>query len=135
MRIKVKRRFFKADYTIGSLFINGHWVCDTMEPRCIDWSKEKKDPGKTAIPFGKYQLQLRFSKKFGKLMPYLENVPHFEGIMIHTGNFPKHTEGCILVGYNTVRGLVLKSRDAFNKIMEKIDYARKTKQKIEVEVA
>ena len=56
-------------------------------------------------------------------MPYLIEVPYFEGVMIHTGNFPNHTQGCILVGYNTVRGLVLKSREAFDKIMERIDYA------------
>ena len=123
MVIKVERKYKKKEYTIGSLSINGQWICDTLEPRCINWTWEEKIPGKTAIPEGTYRICVKRSSKFMRNMPYLEDVPHFDGVMIHTGNFPKHTEGCILVGYNTVRGLVLKSRDAFNKIMERIDYA------------
>ena len=134
MVIRVDRLYKKSEYTIGSLSINGQWICDTLEPHCIDWSKEKKIPKKTAIPEGCYRLAMRKSRKFGKMMPYLLDVPEFTDIMIHTGNFPKHTEGCILVGYNTVRGLVLKSRDAFEKIMEKIDYALSVKKEIFVKI-
>lgn len=121
--IKVERKYRKKEYTIGTLSINGQWICDTMEPHCINWQWEEKVPGKTAIPEGTYKIQMKRSPKFKKNMPYLIEVPHFEGVMIHTGNFPNHTQGCILVGYNTVRGLVLKSREAFDKIMERIDYA------------
>lgn len=134
MVIRVDRLYKKSEYTIGSLSINGQWICDTLEPHCIDWSKEKKTPKKTAVPEGCYRLVMKKSRKFGKIMPYLLDVPEFTDIMIHTGNFPKHTEGCILVGYNTVRGLVLKSRDAFEKIMEKIDYALSVKKEIFVKI-
>ena len=45
--IEVKRKYKKANYTIGALYINGQWICDTLEPRCIDWNKEKKWQGET----------------------------------------------------------------------------------------
>lgn len=134
MIIKVERLYKKENYTIGSLSINGQWICDTMEPHCIDWNKEKKIKGITAIPEGTYEVEMRKSRKFGKTMPFLKDVPHFTDVMIHTGNIPKHTQGCILVGFNTVRGLVLKSREAFEKIMEKMDYAIKHKKLIIVKV-
>lgn len=132
MIIKVDRLYKKENYTIGSLSINGQWICDTLEPHCIDWSKEKKVFGVTAIPEGTYEVEMKKSRKFGKIMPFLKDVPQFTDVMIHTGNFSKHTQGCILVGFNTVRGLVLKSRDAFEKIMEKLDYAIKNKKNIVV---
>lgn len=133
--IEVKRKYKKANYTIGALYINGQWICDTLEPRCIDWNKEKKVPGETAIPEGRYLIEMRRSPKFERRMPYLKNVPEFTNIMIHTGNTVKNTQGCIIVGYNTIRGLVLKSRQAFDKIMERIDYALKAKHQIVIVVS
>jgi len=130
MIICIIRKYMKENYTIGSLSINGQVICDTLEPHCIDWSKEKKVAGKTAIPTGTYELEMKYSPKFERKMPYLKNVPNFTGIMIHTGNTVKNTQGCIIVGYNTLKGVVLKSRTAFEKIEEKIYYALKTKQKI-----
>ena len=64
-------------------------------------------------------------------MPYLMNVPHFEGIMFHTGNTAERdSKGCILVGLENLRGVILRSKEAFNKIMEKMEYARKSNQNI-----
>ena len=76
------------------------YVCDSMEPHAIDWSTEKKVKGKTAIPCGEYDVEYRRSTKFKKQMPFLKNVPNFEGVMIHTGNRPCDSKGCILVGNN-----------------------------------
>jgi len=130
MEIIIKRIAKKADYTIGVMKINGSNVCDTLEPHCIDWSKDKKVKGKTAIPEGRYRVKMSMSRKFGKHMPYLMDVPNFNGVMIHQGNTPKNTQGCIIVGYNTIRGLVLKSRQAMEKIEEYLDTAAETKQEI-----
>lgn len=134
MEIKIERIAKKQDYTIGALSINRRWVCNTLEPHCIDWAAENKVAGKTAIPEGRYKVEMCFSPKFNRLMPYLVGVPHFSGVMIHQGNTPKNTQGCILVGSNTIRGLVLKSKAAMDKITAAIRYARGANQEIWCEI-
>lgn len=98
MEITVKRIYFRDTYTIGAIQVNGKYQMDTLEPRAINWQKEKKVAGLTAIPEGRYRVQIAYSKTFKRKMPYLQNVPNFVGIMIHTGNTAKNTRGCILVG-------------------------------------
>ena len=107
MNLILTRRIFLPNCTIGTLKIVADenpllsvYFCDTLEPTYRDLSKEKKVKGKTAIPYGRYKMEFRRSSKFGKLMPYLKAVPQFEGIMIHPGNSPRDTQGCILVGRN-----------------------------------
>ena len=48
------------------------------------------------IPAGTYPLKRTYSYKFKKLLPILENVPEREGIRIHRGTKPEHSQGCIL---------------------------------------
>ena len=48
------------------------------------------------IPAGTYPLKRTYSFKFKKQLPILENVPDREGIRIHRGTIPEHSEGCIL---------------------------------------
>ena len=107
MKIIVDRQHFLPNCTIGQITVQLDkapdtpiYVCDSMEPHAIDWSKEKKIMGKTAIPCGEYDVEYRRSTKFKKLMPFLKDVPNFEGVMIHTGNRPCDSKGCILVGNN-----------------------------------
>ena len=99
MEITVKRIYFRDTYTIGAIQVDGKYQMDTLEPRAINWQKEKKVAGLTAIPEGRYRVQIAYSKTFKRKMPYLMNVPNFVGIMIHTGNTAKNTRGCILVGH------------------------------------
>lgn len=129
MELKLKRIALKKEYTIGRLYIDGKYFCDTLEDTVRDLNKngkfdngEKKIAGLTAIPYGKYEVTLkvrspRYSKvqKYmdfcGGYMPRLLKVLDFEGILIHPGNTAKDTDGCVLVGKNTVVG---KLTDSFN---------------------
>ena len=57
------------------------------------------------IPAGTYPLNRTWSPKFKKLLPLVENVPDREGIRIHMGTKPEHSEGCILVEYACLANL------------------------------
>ena len=49
------------------------------------------------IPAGTYDLKKTWSPRFKKMMPEICNVPDREGIRIHCGTKPEHSQGCILV--------------------------------------
>jgi hypothetical protein len=117
MEIKVLRRYRAPKYTIGTMYVDGRRFSDTLEDRDRDKNRdgdlsdpgEKKVYAETAIPYGRYLVTLRHSPKFGRKLPYINNVPHFEGILIHRGNTPADSAGCILVGENKVVGQVINS--------------------------
>ena len=114
------RKVFAKDRTLGELHLEGTgYFCDTLEPRCIDWSKEKKVAGKTAIPEGRYKVKVGWSPRAGKNVPWLKNVPHFKDIQIHTGNIPGHTRGCILVG-SAENNVLVDSRLVFECLIKKL---------------
>jgi hypothetical protein len=114
--IEVTRFAFRDTYTIGRMFVDGHYFCDTLEDTVRPDGVKIK--GKTAIPAGTYKGGISYSPKFKKNLPYIENVPMFDGIRIHTGNTAIDTEGCILVGYNKVVGKVIDSTVAFTKLFQ-----------------
>ncbi|MBE9488449.1 MAG: hypothetical protein IMY73_04615 [Bacteroidetes bacterium] len=119
MKLKLKRIYRCESYTIGKLYIDGVYFCDTLEDPVRP--REVKINGDTAIAFGTYDVIITMSPRFKKRMPLLLNVPNFEGVRIHSGNTAKDTEGCILVGRNTVKGMVRKSRKTYNALIKKID--------------
>ena len=123
--IILNRIFFAPEYTIGKLYVNGQYWCDTIEDKCRDENKngkfdgnEKKVMHKTAIPYGKYEVIVNQSPRFKRLLPRLLNVPHFEGILIHNGRNADSSSGCIIVGENKVKGGVTNSTFWMNKITD-----------------
>lgn len=104
MKLQLKRHFLGSTYTIGRLYIDGKYFCDTLEDKYRDLSKEDKVYGETAIPYGTYKVIVNHSPKFKKMLPRLLDVPHSKGILIHGGRNDKDTLGCILVGYNRIKG-------------------------------
>ena len=106
--------------TLGKLYINKEFFCSTIEDKYRDLSKEKKVYGETCIPFGTYKVIINMSPKYGRLMPRLLNVPHFDGILIHSGNTEQDSEGCILVGKRSGQK-VINSRDTFNRLFARLE--------------
>ncbi len=135
MKLLLKRKFIGETYTIGDLFIDGKFFCNTIEDKvrelpktCPNTSKgisctcKGKVYAKTAIPAGTYKVTMEISPKFGRVLPRLHNVPHFIGILIHSGTTEKSSAGCLIVGENTVKGKVLNSKatsDKLNTILSK----------------
>lgn len=112
MTLILERVYKKPAYTIGKLYINDLYFCDTLEDvvRDIAADGSGKVYGATAIPAGQYEVKLTYSPRFKRVLPLLCNVPFFTGVRIHAGNTANDTEGCILVGKNRVVGKVLDSR-------------------------
>lgn len=144
MKLLLKRKYKAATYTIGDLFVDGRFFCHTIEdavrslpPRCPDTSAgrpcrcREKVYAQTAIPAGTYKVTMIYSPRFKRVLPYLHDVPHFLGILIHSGNTEEDSAGCIIVGRNTVKGRVTESRktsDALNALLAKAS-------NIEIEIA
>lgn len=134
MELLLKRIALKDTYTIGKLYVNGIYFCDTIEDKVRDLNKdgdlndvgEGKIPSLTAIPYGKYEITLKVQSPKYSLktnynwckgyLPRLINVPHFEGILIHAGNTAKDSAGCILIGENKVKGKVINSMVTLKKL-------------------
>lgn len=122
MKLTLKRIALRQTYTIGKLYIDDTYFCDTLEDTVRDTNKsgkfdngEQKIKGKTAIPYGTYEIKWTYSPRFKKYTPQLMNVPSFEGIRVHAGNTSADTEGCLILGENKQVGKVLNSRATINK--------------------
>lgn len=127
MKLLLKRIALRDIYTIGKLYVNGIYFCDTIEDKVRDLNKdgdlndvgEGKIPSLTAIPYGEYEITLKvqspkYSLRTGYnwckgYLPRLINVSNFDGILIHAGNTASDSAGCIIVGENKIKGQVINS--------------------------
>ena len=135
MEILIYRKWKREDYTVGRLSIDGTLICNTMEDidrglddGMQDWMiRNKKIPTRTAIPTGRYKVDMdTVSPKFSKYpfymevcqgkLPRLKNVKGFDGILIHCGVDHSNSAGCILVGMNTIKGKLTDSKETFKKV-------------------
>lgn len=98
------RDTFTSESTIGRLFINGNFICYTLED--VVRPDGVKIYGETAIPDGLYKVSCSMSRRFGIILPYVHSVPGFKGIRIHGGNRSEDTLGCILVGSKKGKDLI-----------------------------
>ena len=87
--------------------------------------------GKTAIPTGTYKVDMNtvspkfkdrtWAKPYSGKLPRLLDVKGYSGVLIHVGNKPEDTLGCLLVGENKVKGQVINSTAAFNRLMTELN--------------
>lgn len=147
MKLKLKRIALKKDYTIGKLYIDDVYFCDTLEDAVRDLNKngkfdgnEKKVHGQTAIPYGTYEVTTNvvssrfknriWAKPYNGKIPRLLNVQSFDGVLLHPGSSQLDTSGCILVGKNTIVGRLTDSQKTFHLLMQKI----KNQKNITIEI-
>jgi hypothetical protein len=152
MKLQLTRIARKPGYTIGKLSIDGAYFCDTLEDTDrglqqampLEEIRRLKQAGITAIPAGIYRIVMHIvSPKYatreayrsiGGKLPRLANVPGYEGVLIHIGNCPKDTEGCILVGKNKAVGAVLESTETFNRLYPLLKGADERGEEIIIEI-
>lgn len=132
MILKLIRDTFTPSETIGKLYIDNLFCCNTLEPPVVPNTRHPKG----AIPQGWYKVTVTNSLHFGRLLPILHMVPGFEGIRIHAGNNREHTEGCILVGECAEMSLMLhSSRHAEHIVCNQLLNAQKHHEQIFIEIA
>ena len=131
-RVLVKRLFSNGKSTVGALYIDGKYQCMTLE----DEFRENKLRKETRIYSGCYSMGLRHNspmdKKYSERfnfhngMVWIRDVPEFEWIYFHVGNWEFHTSGCLLLGSgfdlneNTGRITLTKSAIAYKKVYPKL---------------
>ena len=128
-QVTLKRLYKKESYTIGKLYVNDQYLCDSLEDTdrnltqdmSLEEIKSIKVYGETAIPTGVYECEITYSSKFKRDLPLINNVKGFDGIRIHSGNSAKDSLGCILCGENKIKGGLINSKQTLERLMKVLD--------------
>ena len=141
MKLLLERIYTCKTYTIGHLYLidNGEkkYLMDTIEDcdrnlsddMSLEEIKKLKKYCETAIPTGTYNITMNvkspsYSQKTyyknycNGYLPRLLNVKGFDGILMHRGSNAEHSCGCLILGYNKIKGGVTNSQQAFEMLME-----------------
>jgi hypothetical protein len=111
-------RFARNDkYTVGVLYVDNCYFCDTLELP-LYFNGKANIVNETAIPAGVYDCGITYSPSFKRNLIEIKNVPNRMDIRIHSGNVPQDSKGCILVGKNTTKGMVLQSKESESKLFD-----------------
>jgi len=145
MKLDVVRFQFGKDATNSLLFVDGVFECYGLE----DEYRDVKVMHETCIPEGEYEIKFRtvggfhtkYAAKYGAMhkgMLWLQDVPGFEYILIHSGNTDEHTSGCYIVGESQQDldkgkdGFVGSSGDAYKKLYPKVANALEKGEKVTI---
>ena len=130
-----RQRLAGSPACLGRLSLDGHVLCDTLEPPSHGLTsatvpktiRDIKRLGRSAVPTGVYRLVLGYSPRFSPrpfyraygrgLVPRLQNVSGFEGVLIHCGNTVVDTCGCILVGRRADSSTLVQSQKTYDRLM------------------
>ena len=118
VNLLIIRETFTEVSTIGNLYLNGEWLCDTLENPYLNNQRSV-----SCIPEGQYKVRLRTAKESATrdyLHLLVQDVPNRDYILFHIGNSAKDTSGCVLVGIGTEQDLVKNSRLAMELLMKEI---------------
>ena len=112
------RDTFTKESTIGELFLNGERICDTLE---LPWVDNQRNI--SCIPEGVYPVRLRLPRESATrdyLHLLVQEVPNRDFILVHRGNFPSQTQGCLLVGLGTEQDVVHNSVLAMDLLIKEV---------------
>jgi len=120
LKLKLIRKIFTTNSTIGELYVDGVFQCYTLED--VARVVGVKIKSETCIPAGNYTVKITHSNRYNKLMPLVYDNPKltveeagttWSGIRIHPGNTDADTAGCILPGKSKAVDMVTESKSAF----------------------
>ena len=142
MELRLERKYRSSKYCIDKLYINGKYFSDALEDpdrgltdsMSLEEIKKIKIKGNTCIPYGTYNVTITYSPRFKKNLPLINNVKGFDGIRIHSGNTPQDTEGCLLLGFNRVKGQVVDSRVTVSKFITQMQQALNKGEKVTITI-
>lgn len=142
MKLTIKRTITRNSYTLGKLYVDGVYFCDTLEDKdrgltqdmSVEQIKSMKVPGETAIPKGTYRVTLdvvspKFSKypfymeTCGGKLPRLIDVKGYEGVLIHVADGPKRdslVQGCIGIGNLSAEEYLMNGKKVFAELYNKM---------------
>ena len=118
VNLLIIRETFTEVSTIGKLFLDGEFLCDTLENPYLDNQRNI-----SCIPEGEYPVRIRLPRESATrdyMHLLVKDVPNRDYILFHIGNSAKDTRGCILVGIGTEQDLVKNSRLAMELLMKEI---------------
>lgn len=134
----IAKPFQARAYCISHIYIDGVYFCDAIEDydRGLDEGmdlatiKRIKIASKTAIPTGHYTVKMgvespTFRKKEYYLqfcrgmVPRLDPVKGYSGILLHPGIDENSSAGCVIVGENKQVGKVINSKKTFERLYAK----------------
>lgn len=117
MKLELDRFIHTDKSTIGKLYIDSVFECYILE---LPWKDNQNNI--SCIPEGFYHWKIRNEPYSKYHYPHLHitNVVDRSFILLHIGNYPKDTKGCLLPGTSYGENAVWNSEEAFNKLMSKV---------------
>lgn len=123
MKLNLIRKPSSALSTLGTLSLEGQHLAYTLERPEVQ------------IPAGTYSVEIRYSPRFKRPLPHLLDVPGRSDILIHAGNWPRDTEGCILVGLQLGTDMILQSRLALDPLVIRIQSALDSHDAVSIQIS
>ena len=118
VNLLIIRETFTEVSTIGNLYLDGEWLCDTLELPYRDNQRSI-----SCIPAGQYKVRLRLPRESATrdyLHLLVKDVPDRDYILFHIGNKSSDSRGCILVGIGTEQDFVKNSTLAMELLVKEI---------------
>lgn len=103
--------------TLGSISTEDGTI---YAPATLELPWENNEHNVSCIPAGSYSCEYTNHPKHGWVFQVMD-VPDRDEILLHVGNFPRNTEGCILLGQNVaVTGDSIEHSSAAFKVFMKM---------------